>query len=130
MAKVRPAITGVVSVVEVVAVERQARLEPQRIARAEADRLGQLVRDDRVGELGRGDRRHRNLEPVLAGIARAADPQAAALPVERPALHEAELADAGNDRLEHLGGARALEREQRLLLHMVDDDVAGQAALA
>ena len=33
--------------VEVVAVERQPGFEPQRIARAEADRLDQLVGDDR-----------------------------------------------------------------------------------
>ena len=48
------------------------------------------------------------------------------MPVERAALHEAELADARDDRLQHLGRARALKREQRLLLHMVDDDVAGR----
>ena len=43
-------------------------------------------------------------------------------------MHEAELADAGHDAFEHFGRARALEREQRLLLHMVDHDFAGQPA--
>ena len=71
----------------------------------------------------------RNLEPVLAGIARAADPQRPAVPVERAALHEAELADAGDDGLKHFGRLRPLQREQRLLLHMVDDH-AGAAAAA
>ena len=43
-------MTGVVVAVEVVAVKRQARLEPQRIARAKADRLDPLVGDQRVGQ--------------------------------------------------------------------------------
>ena len=71
-----PAITGVVVAVEIVAVERQAGLEPQQIARAEADRLDRAGRRRARRRAARrraaGDR---NLEPVLAGIARAADPQ-------------------------------------------------------
>ena len=41
--------------------------------------------------------------------------------VEGPALHEAELGNARRDRFEHLGRLRALEREKRLLAHVVDD---------
>ena len=50
IAKVRPAITGVVVAVEVVAVERQAGLEPQRIARAKPDRLDRSSADQRIGD--------------------------------------------------------------------------------
>ena len=80
-------MTGVVVAVEVVAVERQSRLEPQRIARAEPDRLDPLVGDQRVGQRLDIARRDRNLEAVLAGVARAADPQRLAVPAEqvRPA---------------------------------------------
>src|SRR5437764_2001229 len=68
--------------VEVVAVERQARLKPKRITRAEADRLGQLVGADYVGKRGGGGRRYGNLESVLAGVTGAADPQRPSLPAE------------------------------------------------
>ena len=70
-------------VVEIVAVERQARLEPQRIARAEADRLHLGLVGEQVGDrLGRRGG-HRNLEAVLAGIARAADPGLGPAELER-----------------------------------------------
>ena len=112
--------------VEIVAVERQPRLEPQRIAGAEADRLHPFVGNQPVGDRLGGDRRHRNLEAVLAGIARAADPQGMAKGAERSALHERQVSDTGNDGVEHLGSARPLQREQRLLLHMIDDQAVGE----
>ncbi len=64
------------------AVERQPGFEPQRIARAKTDRLDFGVRQQRFGkrlDRGGGDR---NLKAILAGIARAADPQIMALPGE------------------------------------------------
>ena len=85
--------------------------------------------NQRLREIGGSVRRDRNLEPILAGIARTADPQRLTQRVERAALHEAELADSGNDRFEHFGGSRTLKREQRLLLHMIDDDLARQPPL-
>jgi hypothetical protein len=75
IAKVSPAITGVGLAVEVVAVERQPRLEPERIAGAEADRLDPLVAGEGIGELLDRGARHRNLEAVLAGVAGPADPE-------------------------------------------------------
>src|SRR6185312_9382781 len=72
---------------------------------------------------------HRNLEPVLASVAGAADPQASAFPLERTGLHEPKFANARNDRLEHLCCARTLKREQRLPTHVIDDNVLGHAPL-
>src|SRR3546814_19318895 len=67
----------------VVTVERQARFEPQRIARAEADGLYFFHRAERIGKGGEGFARQRNLEAVLAGVARAADADRHAVPVIR-----------------------------------------------
>ena len=109
------------------AIEWQACFEAQRITCTKTDRLHPLVLDKPVDDALGSDGGHRNLEPVLAGIARAADPQRVAERPKRAALHEAELADTGNDRIENLGRARPLQREQRLFPHVIDGDVA-QAA--
>ena len=54
-------MTGVVVAVEVVAVERQAGFEPERVARAQPDRLDPVVGDQRFGEcLGIARRRPRS----------------------------------------------------------------------
>ena len=59
--------------VDVVAVQAQAGLQAQRVARAQADRADLGLREQRArqrfGLLGR----HRDLEAVLAGVARAGD---------------------------------------------------------
>ncbi len=67
--------------VDVVAVEAQPGFEAQRIARAEADRHHLRLGQQPLGQSRRVGRRQRNLEPVLAGIARAGDEASA--PVER-----------------------------------------------
>ena len=73
--------------VEVVAVERQPRLEAQRVARAQADRLaaggaGRLEQrvPQRGGVLGVAE----DLEAVLAGVAGAGDPDRHAGDRQRP----------------------------------------------
>src|SRR5207302_8880233 len=105
------------------------RLQPQRIARSKADRLGQLVGDDRIGDVRSRVRWNRNLKPILAGVAGSADPEVLPLPVEGTALHEAKRADAGDDASQHLCGLGTLQRKKRLLLHVVDDGGALQAVL-
>src|SRR3546814_1737449 len=57
----------------IVTVKGQARFEPQRIASAEADRFHFFHRAERIGEGGKRLARQRNLEAVLAGVARAAE---------------------------------------------------------
>ena len=59
--------------VDVVAVEAEPRLEPQRVARAEPDRLHAVLRQQQLGEIRRLVGRDRDLEAVLAGVARARD---------------------------------------------------------
>ena len=46
---------------------------------------------------------------------------------KRSGLHEAELGDAGYCRIQDLGRLWPLQREQRLLPHMIDDHVAEAA---
>ena len=59
--------------VDVVAVEAEAGLEPQRIAGAEADRQHLRLGEERAGEgLGMVGL-HRDLEAILAGVAGAGD---------------------------------------------------------
>ena len=73
----RPASSGVVLVVDVVAVERQPRLEPQRVARAQADRLaarGAAASSSASHSAGGVRRVAEQLEAVLAGVAGAGDP--------------------------------------------------------
>src|SRR5438874_13012021 len=59
--------------VDIVAIEAKACLQPQTVARAQPDRQHVTVRKQRFrepfGVLGR----NRNLEPVLAGVARTRD---------------------------------------------------------
>src|SRR5204862_1494752 len=62
--------------IDVVAVERVAHLEPERVARAEADRrdaVGGARLQQRPPEPRRLRPRHVELEPILAGVARARD---------------------------------------------------------
>src|SRR5690606_32072131 len=77
---------------KILPVERQPRLQPQRIARAEADRLdldlGAEATGDRLRVLGR----NRELEPVLASITRAADADLDLAEAERGALPELDTA--------------------------------------
>ena len=68
----RPASNGFVVAVELVAVERHAGLEPERVAGAQADGLQAVLGarlDERVPELARAVAFDEHLEAVLAGVA-------------------------------------------------------------
>ena len=113
----RSASTGEVGLVDVVAVEAEARLEPQRIARAEADRLHLGLGQQRVARAAGRVRRDRDLEAVLARVAGAGDvaPDAADRAAARAvmnAMAAASGASFASDRL----GRRALQGEQRAVL--------------
>ena len=76
--------------VDVVAIEAEAGLEPERIARAEPDRLHLRLGEERPGEgLGMvgGDR---DLEAVLAGVAGAGDVAVGAVERGARGAHEGE----------------------------------------
>ena len=68
------ASTGEVVLVDIVAVEAEACLEPERVAGAEAGRRHLLGRQQGAGELDRVLAGDRDLEAVLAGIAEPGDP--------------------------------------------------------
>ena len=113
--------------VELVPVERQRRLEAQRVARAEADRrdrpIGAPRLEQRVPERAACRRADVELEAVLAGVAGARDQDAAR---RRPSPRRSGSArsaasDARASALEDRRRARPLQREQRELGAAVDD---------
>jgi hypothetical protein len=112
--------------VDVVAVEAQARLEPQRVARAEAGGrdlgLGEQGARERLG-LGGGDR---DLEAVFAGVAGARREAGDAVDRRLGAGHEGEPGELGREALHHRGGLRALQREQGPLGQGLDQAAGGQ----
>jgi len=80
--------------VEVMTVERQARLQAQGIPRPEADRAHPLVGQQPVPEPPGGECRNQDLEAVLACVAGPGHHQLHALPAEAGKAHEAELGRA------------------------------------
>lgn len=101
------------------AVEAHARLEAERVARAEADKPHVRVGGNLLGDADgvRGGDGH--LEAVLAGVSStgdvAADLVLADLGEERAAKLERSEVRA-RERLEHLGGLGALERDEAVAL--------------
>src|SRR3990167_7455520 len=61
--------------VDVMAVKAKPRLQPQAVPRAKADGRHLGLIQQRTGQSPRLRVRHRDFKPVLAGIARARDPQ-------------------------------------------------------
>ena len=99
--------------VDVVAVEAQARLEPQRIARAETDGLHLRIGEQGVPELGRIRRVAGDLETVLARIAGTGDVAPDAVDLHIGGHHERHIGSLGCKLCEHGGGGRSLQRHQR-----------------
>ena len=115
--------------VDVVAVETEPGFEPQRIPRAEADRL-----DFRLGEEGAGDafraiRADRDFKAVLAGIAGARN--VAGEPVEPRCrrLHEGEADALRTMPRQNFGGARPLQGEERPVIGPQQPDIGGKPGL-
>ena len=113
----------------VVAVERQARLQPQRIPRAKANGLHFGLGAEQVGDFGCGLGGERDFEPVLAGIARPRDGDIMAGQLELAELHEGQRREgifAGRMARQSLGRLGALQGQQRAVIEVVDGDVIGQ----
>ena len=111
--------------VDVVAVEREARLEPERVARAEAARLDRRrprrPRRARPRAAARPRARQKSSNAVLAGVAGARD-EAAARPRRRRGAKRYERTRREVERrepLEELRGERALQRELRPVVGLV-----------
>ncbi len=93
-------------------IERQACLQPERIAGAQPDRPHALVLSQSVPEGFRDFGRSQDLEAVLAGIARARDDQPVALIVHPTETHETQGGGFGQQPGQHGGGLRPLQRDQ------------------
>ena len=104
--------------VDVVPVEAEPGLEPQRVAGAEPDGQHLGMAEQRLGDGGRVLGAERDLEAVLAGIARARDDRLDAAGLDRAHVHEPHRLDAGEMLGEHRRRLRPLQREERAVEHL------------
>src|SRR5262249_34419341 len=100
--------------IEVVAVEAKTCLEPQRVARAQANRLHLRVGEQRFGQIPGVFGANENLVTVFAGIAAARNGEAPeTLRLDAAHGHEAQVVEfAGDDDACDLRGGRPLQCEQ------------------
>ena len=121
--------------VHVLAVKRKARLKPQRIARAKADRAGLPARPAGGGRklsakrAGNGD-----FEAVFAGVARARNDRSVASPLmletRRSLSMKLRASTPGISARKNRGGFRPLQGEQRPFRLRLELDVCRQRARA
>ena len=111
---------------QIMTVERQTRLQPQRIARAKTNGFDLRQIAQRIGQQPGILARHADFKTVLTGIARPADPQRHAAPGEQARLHEQQVGRFRNQAGQRCTGLRSLERQQGLLIHMVHGDFVRQ----
>ncbi len=98
------------------AVEDQARLQPEGVAGPQSHGANPLVRQQpRPDGLGLGPG-NQDLETVFAGVSRTGDGQRCALVPERGEGHEAQPPHARQDRLEHVGRLGPLQGDQRSVI--------------
>ena len=112
--------------VDVVAVEAKARLQPQRVARAEADRLHALLRQQQARQLLGLGGRNRNLEAVLAGVARARDVAVELADLAAGGGHERQARGDIRQLRQHVLRRRPLQRQQRALRRRLQPHIVGQ----
>ncbi len=84
-------------------------------ARAEANRENLRLAQKRTGDALGMDRLNGDFEPVLAGVAGAADDRRRAGNRAAHDFHEDELVDARRVTLQRRAGSRPLQREQRTI---------------
>ena len=108
------------------AVEAQARLEAERVARAKPDRLHLAVAEQALGDRAHAVGLHRNLVTVLAGVARAADVTVDAVEARAARGHERHRGGAGAMTFQHGGGLRPLQRDQRAMIGTDEPHPRGQ----
>ena len=89
----KPRFLGRGAGVHVLPVERQPRFEPQRVASAQADGLDRRMHEQRARQALGSLRRHRDLESVLTGVARAGHEAIALCDPEGSSFLKAQLGD-------------------------------------
>ena len=118
-------------------IERQTSFKPQRIARAEPDGLHLGMRQQCFGQRFGMFGWHRNLVAIFAGITRAGNAEQNPLPQPARAGHKLEIGKGGLigafrreiEPAHHRHRLRALQRQQRMILHVVQRDSGRQPRL-
>jgi hypothetical protein len=109
-----------------VTIEAKPGFQPQAVARAKADRqhvgIAEQHRRQRFGIGGR----HRNLEPVLAGVAGARHEAVEAGNAARARVHELHGVDVRAEFGQRAFRLRSLQRDQRAVGEGIDDAAVGQ----
>ena len=116
--------------IDVMAVEAQPGLEPEAVARAQSGGLDLGLADQAAGERLGGALGGRDLEAVLAGVARTADEALDAGHRHHRCGHEAQPRAARRVARERGGRRRPLQREQRAVrVHLDRDAVQARAQM-
>ncbi len=115
--------------VDVVAVETEAGFEPQRVARAQTDRLDLRLGQKLAGDGIRGVGRRRDLEAVAAGIARARDVAARAVDHDEGPGHEFQAGDLRRQPRQRLRRQRTLQGQKPAREHRLDLAGRGEVLL-
>ena len=124
-----PGLDGRGQLVDVAAVEAQPGFRAQAVPRAEAAGEDAGLGEEHAGEALGVAAVHADLEPVLAGVAAAADPGRDAADGGADDAHEGECCGLGAERAEDRGGLRALKGQQRAVrvaLDVGEGEVPGQ----
>ena len=110
------------------AVEAEARLESQRVAGAQADRLDLASASSSRANASTSLGGKRNLEAVLAGVAGARDFRFEPAEANRAHAHERHRVDpaSGREPRQHRGGGRPLQGDERRLVADRELDVLRQ----
>src|SRR6267378_7766479 len=93
----------------------QPGFEPQRVARAETDRLDLARREQRASEPLRIFCGYRDFVAILAGVAGARDEALGTRDRKRAGAHERELRDLWRELRERALGERTLQRDERTI---------------
>ena len=110
-------------------VEAEPGFEAQRVARAEPDRHDLRLAQQPLGDSGRLLGRHRDLEPVLAGIAGAGDAAQRAGDRHLGGAHKRHALNPRREPRQHRGRRRALQCQERALELRLDRDRAIEICL-
>ncbi len=116
------------------AIERKASFKPQGVAGAKPDRLHFFMREQRLGQGFSMFGQHRNLIAILTGVTRSGDAQLDPVPQPARAGHELEIGKGGLigglrsevESAHHRHRLRTLQRQQRVIFHVVQRDARRQ----
>ena len=94
------------------AIEAQPGLQPERVARAEADGSHPRIRQQCFRQSHCLVLGHGNLATILTGVAGTGYPEVGTVPVKTPGRHEGQFGNTRHQRVQHGNGIRTLQGEQ------------------